>query len=183
MERGEGTSAEPAIGADGGKLEAHAIIREIKRAGVRFVAALPDATTSHVLLRGLLADSDLRVVQVCKEDEGVGVCSGLYCAGERALLLMQETGLLDSLNAVRGTAVENEFPVCMMVGLLGKERGVAPTRSKQYGVRIVEPILDAMGVRHQLVEEPEDVARIVPAIEDAYGRLAPVAILIGQEPR
>ena len=164
-------------------LRADAIIREIKRAGIRFVAALPDATTSHYLLRGLLRDPDIRVVQVCKEDEGVGICSGLYCAGERSLLLMQETGLLDSLNAVRGTAVENEFPVCMMVGLLGKEPGVKPTESKQYGVRIVEPILDAMGVDHALVEEPDDVMKIVPAVERAYERLQPTALLIGREPR
>lgn len=164
-------------------LQAASIIREIKRAGIHFVAALPDATTSHYLLKSLMRDPELRVVQVCKEDEGVGICSGLYCTGHRALLLMQETGLLDSLNAVRGTAVENEFPVCMMVGLLGKEPGVKPTESKQYGVRIVEPMLDVMGVEHELVEEPEDVARIVPAIERAYARLAPTAILIGREPR
>jgi sulfopyruvate decarboxylase subunit alpha len=163
-------------------LSADAIIQEIKRAGIRFVVALPDRTTSHYLLKRLLADSELRVVQVCKEDEGVSICSGLFAAGQRALLLMQNTGLLDSLNSVRGTAVELQAPVCMMVGLLAKEPGVRPTDSGSYGVRIVEPILDAMGVEHALVEQPEDVQKIVPAVEAAYAHLAPTALLIGREP-
>ena len=164
-------------------LRADDIIQEIKRAGIRFVVALPDATTRHHLLKSLLQDPELRVVQVWKEDEGVSICSGLFAAGQRALLLMQNTGLLDSLNSVRGTAVELQFPVCMMVGLLAKEPGVQPTESKNYGVRIIEPVLDAMGVEHAFVEQPEDVQKIVPAVEDAYARLAPTALLIGREPQ
>jgi len=165
------------------ELRASDIIKEIKRAGVYFVVALPDRTTSEHLLKPILRDSELRVVQVCKEDEGVSICSGLYCAGKRALLLMQYTGLLDSVNSLRGVAVEGANPVCMMVGLLGKEPGVPPIESSRYGVRIVEPIMGAMGIEHHLVEDGADVAKIVPAIERSYECSAPVAILIGAPPR
>jgi sulfopyruvate decarboxylase subunit alpha len=158
------------------------IIREVKRAGVHFVVALPDRTTSERLLKPMLADPELRVVQVCKEDEGVSICSGLYAAGHRALLLIQYTGLLDSLNAMRGVAVEGKNPVCFMVGLLGKEPGIAPTQSKRFGLRVVEPVLDAMEVEHQLIECGDDVGKIVPAVERAYERSAPVVLLIGREP-
>ncbi len=165
------------------ELKADDIIREIKRAGIRFIVALPDRTTSEHLLKPILQDHELRVVQVCKEDEGISICSGLYNTGQRALLLIQYTGLLDSVNSLRGVAVEGQNPVCMMVGLLGKEPGVAPTQSKRYGVRIVEPILDAMGIEHHLIEGPEDIMKIVPAVERAYERSAPAALLIGREPR
>jgi len=158
------------------------LIRAIKSAGIRFVVALPDRTTSERLLKPLLDDPDVRVVQVCKEDEGVSICSGLHAAGQRALLLMQHTGLLDSVNALRGVAVEGKNPVCMMVGLLGKEPGVAPAKSRSYGVRVVEPILDAMQIEHLLLETPDEVGRVVPAIEGAYARSLPVVMLIGREP-
>lgn len=164
-------------------LSAAALVREIKRAGVKFVVALPDRTTSEHLLKPMLRDPELRVVQVCKEDEGVSICGALYCAGHRALLLIQYTGLLDSINAIRGIAVEGRNPVCFMVGLLGKEPGVLPTRSKRYGLRIVEPILDAMGVEHRLIETDEDLGAIAPAIEAAYERAEPTVLLIGREPR
>ncbi len=164
-------------------LRADDIIKEIKRAGIRFVVALPDRTTSERLLKPILRDPDFTVVQVCKEDEGISICSALYCTGHRALLLIQYTGLLDSINSLRGIAVEGRNPVCMMVGLLGKEPGVPPTQSKRYGLRIVEPVLDAMEIEHHLVETTENVAKIVPAVEQAYDRLAPVALLIGREPQ
>ncbi len=164
-------------------LEANEIIDEIKRAGIRFVVALPDRTTSHHLLKNIMRDPDFRVVQVCKEDEGISVCGGLYSAGHRALLLIQYTGLLDSINSLRGVAVEGQNPVCLMVGLLGKEPGVEPTKSKRYGLRIVEPILDAMGIEHHLIEGSDDTEKIHPAIQQAYARQAPVVLLIGREPK
>jgi len=167
----------------GQPLGANKIIEEIKRAGIRFVVALPDRTTSHHLLKNLMQDPQIRVIQVCKEDEGVSICSGLYSAGHRALLLIQYTGLLDSINSLRGVAMEGQNPVCIMVGLLSKEPGVKPTQSKRYGLRIVEPILDAMGIEHHLVEEAEDIEKIVPAVEGAYHRSGPVVLLIGREPK
>ena len=159
------------------------IIREIKRAGIKFIVALPDRVTSQNVLKAMLVDPDFKVVQVCKEDEGVSICSGLFAAGHRSLLLIQYTGLLDSVNSLRGIAVEGENPVCMMVGLLGKEPGVTPTKSKKYGVRIIEPILDAMEIEHHHIEDPGEVDKIVPAIEKAYATTRPVAMLIGREPQ
>ena len=164
-------------------LTAAAIKSEYKRAGIHFVVALPDRVTSHYLLKGLLADPDYRVVQVCKEDEGVSVCSGLYAAGHKSVLMMQYTGFLDSINAIRGVAVEGHFPVCMVVGLLGKEPDVAPSSSKKYGVKIIEPILDVMGIEHVLIERDSDAAKISPAIEKSFTNSSPSAILIGREPR
>ena len=163
-------------------LKADRIIKEIKRAGIRFIVALPDRTTSEHLLKPLFQDQDLKVVQVCKEDEGVSICSGLYSAGERALLLMQHTGLLDSINALRGIAVEGSNPVCMMVGLLNKEPDIPPTQSNRYSLRIVEPVLDAIQIEHYLIETSEETDKIAPAIEDAYEKAAPVVFLIGKEP-
>lgn len=167
---------------DSERLQAADLITAIKSAGIRFIIALPDRTTSEHLLKPLLEDADMQVVQICKEDEGVSICSGLYAAGQRALLLMQYTGLLDSVNALRGVAVEGHNPVCMMVGFLHKEPGVPPTQSRHYGVRVVEPILDAMQIPHHLIEAPDDVEQVVPAIEAAYDQSQPVVMLIGREP-
>jgi hypothetical protein len=70
-----------------------------------------------------------------------------------------------------------------MVGLLEKEVGVLPRQSKRYGVRIVEPILDAMGIAYHEIEQQSDVAKIRPAIEECFDKSKPVVILIGQRPQ
>src|SRR5687768_997248 len=158
------------------------IIQQLKAGGIEFVVSVPDITTAAGLLAPLERMSEPRLIRVCKEDEGVGICAGLAHTGKRALLLIQQTGMLDSINAIRGVAVEYSLPICMMVGLLEKEPGLAPRESKRYGVRIVEPILDAMGVSYHEIEAEADVAKIGPAIDEAYARSQPVVLLIGRRP-
>ena len=114
---------------------------------MEFVLSVPDIHTSHGLLRPIANDPELRLVRVCKEDECIGIASGLSYTDKRALILIQYTGFLDSLNAIRAVAVEYKQPICMMVGLLGHEPERTPAQSGRYGVRIIEPICDAMGIR------------------------------------
>jgi sulfopyruvate decarboxylase subunit alpha len=163
-------------------LRGGSIIAAIMASHIEFVVSVPDITTSEGLLRPLAEATAPRLIRVCKEDEGVGICAGLAYTGRRALLLIQQTGLLDSINAVRGVAVEYGLPICMMVGLLEKEPGVPPMQSKRYGVRIVEPILDAMGVAYHEIEGEADVPKIKPAIDNAYAQSRPVVLLIGRRP-
>ena len=163
-------------------LSGAAIIREIKASRIEFVVSVPDITTSEGLLRPLAREPSPRLIRVCKEDEGVGICAGLSYCDKRALLLIQQTGMLDSINAIRGVAVEYSLPICMVVGLLEKEPGVAPRQSKRYGVRIVEPILEAMGITYHEIEADDDVQKIGPAIDEAYARSRPVVLLIGRRP-
>ena len=158
------------------------IITAIKQSGVEFILAVPDIVTSKGLLFPIAVDKELRLVRVCKEDECVGIASGLSYSDKRALILIQYTGFLDSLNAIRAVAVEYEQPIVMMVGLLGHEPERLPAESGRYGVRIIEPICDAMGIAHHLISQDSDVAKIKPAIDKAYTESSPVAFLVGRRP-
>lgn len=163
-------------------LPGSAIVAALKESGVTHVVAVPDLVTSEGLLRPLAHDAAIALVRVCKEDEGVSICAALSYCGRRALLLMQQTGLLDSMNALRAIAVEYRNPVCMMVGLLGNEPGGAPRASARYGVRIVPPLLDVMGIAHDVLADAADVARIRPGIDRAYATRSPVAFLVARSP-
>lgn len=160
-----------------------AILDAIAQAGVTFVAALPDIVTSEGLLWPLSRDARFRLVRLCKEDEGVSICTGLAFTGHRAVLMMQQTGLMDSLNSIRAIAVEYAQPVCMIVGLQGKEADCLPSQSTKYGVRIIEPVLDAMGIDHIDIEGPGDEAALTEAINRAYRLERPVVALIGRTVR
>lgn len=159
------------------------VIAAIKASGIEYVLAVPDIVTSSGLLAPIARDADFRLIRVCKEDECIGIASGLSYNDKRALILIQYTGFLDSLNAIRGIAVEYKQPICMMVGLLGHDPDVAPRASPRYGVRIIEPICDDMGIAHHLISTDADVGKIQPAIEKAYRQSEPVALLIGRRPR
>ncbi len=164
------------------ELNGSAIIAAIKASGIEYILSVPDIVTSAGLLAPIARDKALRLIRVCKEDECIGIASGLSYCDKRALILIQHTGFLDSLNAIRGVAVEYKQPICMMMGLLQHEPDVAPRASPRYGVRIVEPILDDMGIAHHLISVDADVTQIKPAIDKAYAESEPVAFLIGRSP-
>jgi sulfopyruvate decarboxylase TPP-binding subunit len=163
-------------------LRGHGIIKSIRSAGIEFVLSVPDITTSDALLWPIAHDPSFRLIRVCKEDEAVGIAAGLWACGKRSLILIQNTGLLYSMNALRIIAVEYSQPICLMVGLLLKEEGVAPENSRQFGVRIVPPVLRALGMVHHVIESDEDAAILSPAIDAAYNHSCSVAFLLGRGP-
>ena len=158
------------------------MIAAFKRAKIEFVVALPDITTSAGVMFPIAADPSLRLVRVCKEDEAIAIAMGLATCDRRAIVLIQQTGFLDSINAIRVLAVEYQQPIVMVVGLQGKEPGVKPRESKKFAVNIVEPMLDVMGIAHHLLETQGDHAVIAPAIETAYRNSTPVCLMVGQPP-
>jgi len=163
-------------------LRGASILAALKEARIDYVLSVPDITTSRGLLFPIAKDPAFRLIRVCKEDECLGIAAGLSYGNKRAVTLIQQTGMFYAMNAIRGVGVELKQPICMMVGLLGREPDRPPRQSAHYGVRIVEPVLEAMGIPHHLIESEADVAKIGPAIEECYRKSFPVALLIGRSP-
>lgn len=159
-------------------LRGQSIRSSLHRAGVEFVVALPDIVTCDELLWPIAREGPFRLVNVCKEDEGVSICAGMSYADRRAVLLMQHTGFLDSINAIRVMGMDYQLPIVMMIGLQGLERDRTPSDSDQNGVRIIEPILRAMEIRYQVLNKQADAAQIPEEIDAAYRAPHPLVFLI-----
>ena len=95
--RGEGLMSASLEPADLSPPNGEAIIAQLKQAGVGVIVSVPDIVTSDGLLWPISKDPDFQLIRVCKEDEGVSICAALSYSDTRALLLMQQTGLMDSL--------------------------------------------------------------------------------------
>jgi sulfopyruvate decarboxylase subunit alpha len=163
-------------------LHGEAILREIRASGIAYALMLPDVHTSKGLLDPLARSGDPPLIRLAREDEGIGIASALSYCNKRALLMMQYTGLLDSVNAIRAVSLDYKLPLAMMVGLLGHDPAKPPHQSPRYGVRIVTPILDAMGVEHHTLYDDGDLPKIRMAIDRAYDASKPVAILVARRP-
>lgn len=163
-------------------LQGASIIESIKRAGVRTVVALPDIVTCDGLLWPIARDPELTLVPVCKEDEGVSICAALSYCEQRAVLLIQHLGFLDSVNAIRVMSIEYELPVVMILGMQGLEADRTPSQSAQLSVRMVEPICQSMGLDYEILFDESDVDVVERAINKAYGQSTSIAILIARSP-
>src|SRR5690606_20137546 len=110
------------------------IIAAIKAARIDYVLSVPDIHTAKGLLWPIARAPAFKLIRVCKEDETLGIAAGLLYGDLRSLILIQYTGFLFSINAIRGVAVGQKLPTVMMVGLLDKEPGVSPRNSSRYGI-------------------------------------------------
>jgi sulfopyruvate decarboxylase subunit alpha len=158
------------------------IINGFKSAGVKTIVAVPDIVTCDHMLWPISRDEELQLVMVCKEDEGVSVCAGMSYADHRAILLMQHTGFLDSVNAIRAMGMDYQLPIVMAVGLQGMEADKLPSESKHNGILILEPILQAMNISYSLLLQDSDAAGISESIDQAYKITRPHVFLIVRSP-
>ena len=164
-------------------LSGNLIIDQLKQANVEYVLSVPDIVTSDGLLWPISRDKDFQLIRVCKEDEAVSIAAGLSFTNKRALILIQNTGFFDSINAIRVMAVEYQLPICMMVGLQGKEPDLLPHESAKYSVRICEPMADVLEIERHLIQTSTQTEFIRDTIDLAYTTPKPVVFFLGKSPK
>ena len=90
------------------KTSAAAIVAGLKKAGIDFVATLPEGKTFE-LTCAVERDNELTHVPLCREEEGIGICAGAYLAGKKTAIIMQNAGFLNSCNALTTTCCSSRF--------------------------------------------------------------------------
>jgi sulfopyruvate decarboxylase TPP-binding subunit len=158
-------------------LSPETVLGEMKKNGVTHVVWLPDSETNwlYVLMK---AEPSLTLVPVACEALALSAAAGLSFGGKTPLILIQNTGLLESGNSLRGWALDLKIPVVLMVGYRGWTRhGVTQDSVAVY----TERFLHAFGIHYYLVESDPDAPRISVAFEEARKNRKPVAVLIGDE--
>ena len=149
-------------------------VDSLKKAGVDFVATLPDLKVVE-LIRAIDKDPALKHVPLCREEEGVGICAGAYLTGKKPAMVMQNAGLLNSCNALTTTCLQFQIPVLLLIYYAGDfgDRGFATVGS------VTEPVLDALGLRTYILRKPEEVEQTIGGAQIlAEDSRRPVAILL-----
>jgi sulfopyruvate decarboxylase alpha subunit len=138
---------------------------------------VPDAGHT-VLIDRSLADPDVHSVPLTTEEEGVAMVAGADLGGQRAVLLMQSSGVGNCINMLSLTQ-GCRFPFLTLVSMRG-EFGEGNPWQFAMG-QAVEPVLKAMGVIVLRAEQPGDVIPCVSAaITMAFQSGHQVAVLLTQ---
>ena len=153
------------------------IIAELKKNGITHVVWLPDSETKF-MYHQLMADPEIDLVPVCREGETMAIAAGLWVGGKKPVVLIQNTGVMESGDSVRGLGLDVNHPLVMLVGYRGWDRHGPATDSAG---RFIEHILHAWGINYYLIEVDEDAPRISLAFEEASRSAKPVAVLMGTE--
>jgi len=154
-----------------------AIIDELKKNQFTHVVWLPDSETNF-LYQLLRSEPSLDLVPVCREGETMAIAAGLWVGGKKPVVLIQNTGIFESGDSIRGLTLDVNQPLVLLIGYRGWSRhGITTDSAAQF----IEHILHAWGINYYLIETDEDAGRISVAAEEAQRLQKPVAVLVGSE--
>jgi sulfopyruvate decarboxylase subunit alpha len=122
----------------------------IHAAGSRDVVYVPDTPLSHVLGAFAAQWSDVRLLLATREEEAFGIAAGLYLGGRRPTVMLQSSGLGNSLNALTSLLLPYQIPALVIVSMRG-DGGEWNAAQVPMG-RAVRSIFEAIGVPHSTVD-------------------------------
>jgi sulfopyruvate decarboxylase subunit alpha len=158
-------------------LSPDSVIAQMRTNGVSHVVWLPDSETNHLFLK-MRQDDSLALVGVSREGHACSIASGLYTGGAKPVILIQNTGLLESGDSLRGWLFNLKAPVVFLVGYRGYTRhGV----NKDSAATYTERFLMAFDLPFYMIESNDDADRISVAFAEAERTSRPVVVLVADE--
>src|SRR5215208_2859959 len=128
-----------------------AIYDALKASGVRLMSALPETWLVH-LIRMAEDDPEMTLVRLAKEEEGVGISTGAHLAGVKSAMLMQNHGLLASINGIVSCAQLYKIPLLMLISHRGDLGELDPWQTQ--GGMATLPVLRALGIPSYPLTDP-----------------------------
>jgi sulfopyruvate decarboxylase subunit alpha len=148
--------------------------------GTGDVVYVPDNPLSNVL-RALAAEHpNIRTTIATREEEAFGIAAGLYLGGVRPVVMLQSSGLGNSINGLASLNVAFDIPILMLITMRGGEGEWNPTQHPM-GLA-VRPILESLGIPHVTIESDDHAEEQVRrAGHEAHATKRPTACLLARK--
>ena len=153
------------------------VFRAMQARNFTLVCTVPDGGLTN-LLNLIEADDRIGLVTLSTEEEGIGIATGCWLGGGRAMIAMQSSGVGNCINAL-GLPLAYRAPCLMLVTMRGQWGEFNPWQVPMG--QATRPALEAMGVRCFSVERPEEVGETFAAAADlAFNSRTSAAVLVSQ---
>ncbi len=151
----------------------------MKASGIRVVSALPESWLGS-LIRMIGDDPDMKLVQVSKEEEGVGISAGAHFAGVKSAMLVPNHGFLASVNGIVSLAHLYKIPLLMFIAYRGTFGDQYPWHTP--GGTVTEPLLQTLRIPYKILDAPRNLDQHVRDAQTlAEASSLPVALLLTHE--
>jgi sulfopyruvate decarboxylase TPP-binding subunit len=162
------------------------------RSGITHVVGIPD-NTSGPLFHAVTRHPTIQLVTVTREGEAFALASGLWLGGASPLVVIQNTGLLESGDAIRGTAIRMGAGIPVVITGRGYAKmlaaGIGPEEERTVELLtrpeidstalLTEPTLQAWGIPFRRCADTDDpVSAIQDTIASAAATGRPTALIL-----
>lgn len=149
------------------------VIEILKQHEISLVASIPCDKAKDLCF---LLPEHFRHICLTREEDGIGVCAGSVLAGERPLLVIQSSGLGNSLNAIMSLTKTYDLPLPILASWRGVENETIPAQVPFNAA--IPGILDATGIPYTLIRDNREFAKIGDVITDAFEHSRPHVALV-----
>lgn len=153
------------------------MLAELRRLSFTHVLSIPDSESAR-LHDAVASDPDIELIMPAREGESVAIAAGLWTGGAKPLLLIQNTGVLEAGDAIRGCGLGPRIPLRMVIGwrgYKGVERGALPVDS---AYTYTEPVLEALGIPAPHLSGDADLPLVEEMDRTAERTSMPAAVLV-----
>ncbi len=169
------------------------IMEELKANDVKFYVTVPDSLTRPLWSQFDEKEKDIKLIKVCHEAEAVAVGAGIQMGGSNCVVVMENAGFFQAIEALRALPIDMKIPLVMLVSWVGRlrdnqsaddvlelevaKRGGAATHIALQGA-LTEPLVRTLDIPYATLEGPEGVSLISWAFRKAHETRRPVAVLL-----
>ncbi len=150
-------------------------ISHLRHEGFDFATGVPCSLIED-LIRELETEREIQYVPAIREDAAVGLAAGAWLAGRRPLVLMQNSGLGTSLNALVSLSQMYGLPLLLIVTWRGHDGKDAPEHI--FTGAITEPLLGLLDIPHRVLSAASAGPDVAWAAAEMDRRSAPVALVV-----
>lgn len=149
-------------------LEADDVISLCKEYGYSFFTGVP-CSFLQPLINCAIERSDIGYIAACSEGEAVGIASGAYLAGSRAVVVCQNSGFGNMINPLTSLNFPFRIPVLLFITLRG-EAALQDEPQHELMGKITGNLLDTLLIRWRFF--PVDIEQAEEAIDSAGKEMA-----------
>ncbi len=154
-----------------------AVYREMKKRKIATLCTVPDGGLTR-LLNLVKDEGEIRLVTLSTEEEGMGLVTGQWLGGKRAMIAMQSSGVGNCINAL-GLPSIMCAPCLMLVTMRGQWGEFNPWQV-QMG-QATRDVLEAVGVKCFPADTPDEVTpAFIGAADLAFNGGFSCAVLVSQ---
>jgi len=119
---------------------------------------------------------NIKTIPLTREENGIGICAGVYMGGARPVMVIQSTGIGNMINALLSLNLTYSIPLPIIASWRGVYKESIEAQW-QFGKKL-PAILEACGIKFTIIESIKEIDRLDEAIKESFGSSHPHVILI-----
>ena len=119
---------------------------------------------------------NIKTIPLTREENGIGICAGVYLGGGRPVMVIQSTGIGNMINALLSLNLTYGIPLPIIASWRGVYKESIEAQW-QFGKKL-PTILEASGIKFTIIESLKEIDRLDEAIKESFGNSHPHVILI-----